>query len=326
MGRKKVDAASREVEGLEREEALEKDKLMTRLLTLASRENRYATSITEMLKKQKDFYHHAAKMAEAQLEMMEKTLRTIPHRPVFEETIEDHLRFSKRQIAAPISLSVSQIRRYGMHEEGIFRIAPAKIKLNKLKAFIDAGLPLEEALVDADSHLYAGLLKCYLRELPIPLLGRFYTRWIEAAGAFSGNQISTGVQKVKSILREMEVKVSDQSRENEEDVKKSVVMNIQYVFKFLRELLAHSQETKMDIHNIGIVFGPNLLWQTNTANNSLPTSGTGPGSIAASQTGVDSMTTLVRGIVENYDAIFERDMEWDTSFDDMEEKIEALKR
>ena len=28
--RKKVDAASREVEGLEREEALEKDKLMTR--------------------------------------------------------------------------------------------------------------------------------------------------------------------------------------------------------------------------------------------------------------------------------------------------------
>ena len=51
-----------------------------RLLTLASRENRYATSITEMLKKQKDFYHHAAKMAETQLEMMEKTLRTTPHR------------------------------------------------------------------------------------------------------------------------------------------------------------------------------------------------------------------------------------------------------
>ena len=105
------------------------------------------------------------------------------------------------------------------------------------------------------------------------LLYFLFCRWIEAAGAFSGNQISTGVQKVKSILREMEVKVSDQSRENEEDVKKSVVMNIQYVFKFLRELLAHSQETKMDIHNIGIVFGPNLLWQTNTANNSLPTSG-----------------------------------------------------
>ena len=35
-----------------------------------------------------------------------------------------------------------------MHEEGIFRITCAKIKLNKLKAFIDAGLPLEEALVD----------------------------------------------------------------------------------------------------------------------------------------------------------------------------------
>ena len=33
-----------------------------------------------MLKKQRDFYHHAAEMAQTQLEMMEKTLRTTPHR------------------------------------------------------------------------------------------------------------------------------------------------------------------------------------------------------------------------------------------------------
>ena len=86
------------------------------------------------------------------------------------------VKYAEIIIITDLSIAIFQIRRYGMHEEGIFRIAPAKIKLNKLKAFIDAGLPLEEALVDADSHLYAGLLKCYLRELPIPLLGRFYTR------------------------------------------------------------------------------------------------------------------------------------------------------
>ena len=50
------------------------------------------------------------------------------------------------------------------------------IKLNKLKAFMDYNLPVEEALVDADSHLYSGLLKCYLRELPVPLLGKCYAK------------------------------------------------------------------------------------------------------------------------------------------------------
>ena len=95
---------------------------------------------------------------------------------MFGEKIEDHLRFSGRQIAAPISLAVSQIRKNGMNEEGLFRLSPQLVKFNKLKAFLDSNLPLEEALVDADSHLYAGLLKGYLRDLPVPLLGKAYAR------------------------------------------------------------------------------------------------------------------------------------------------------
>ena len=75
-----------------------------------------------------------------------------------------------------------------------------------------------------------------------------------------------------------------------------------------------------------MILGGPILFEDQRVSRMNIVSGTGPGSIAASQTGVDSMTTLVRGMVENYDAIFERDMDWDTSFDDMEEKIEALKR
>ena len=95
---------------------------------------------------------------------------------MFGERIEDHLKFSGRQIAVPIALAVSQIRKNGMSEEGRFRIACRKVKINKLKAFLDSNLPLEEALLEADSHLYAGLLKGYLRDLPIPLLGKACTR------------------------------------------------------------------------------------------------------------------------------------------------------
>ena len=45
----------------------------------------------------------------------------------------------------------------------------------------------------------------------------------------------------------------------------AIIRNIQYVFKFFLELLDKSEQTKMDIHNIGIVLGPNLLWPTNNS-------------------------------------------------------------
>ena len=79
---KKTDQCYRDLENLEKEVALEKDRVTTKLLTLSSRENRYATSITEMLRKQRDFYHKALSMADAQLDVMEKTLNMTPYRLV----------------------------------------------------------------------------------------------------------------------------------------------------------------------------------------------------------------------------------------------------
>ena len=79
---KKTDQSSRDLETLEKDVAIEKDRVTTKLLTLSSRENRYATSITEMLRKQRHFYREALSMADAQLEVMEKTLNRTPYRSV----------------------------------------------------------------------------------------------------------------------------------------------------------------------------------------------------------------------------------------------------
>jgi len=281
--------------------ALEKDRVTTKLLTLGSRENRYARSITEMLRKQKEFYKQAFEMADTILNQMERTLKDTPYRPVFGEAIEDHLRFSGRTIAAPISLAVAQIRKNGMNEEGLFRLCPQAIKLNKLKAFMDYNLPVEEALVDADSHLYSGLLKCYLRELPVPLLGKCYAKW-EQAALKSARDRQAGIREIRQILRD--------------EVEQSVQLNIQYVFKFFKELLTKSKETKMDIHNIGIVLGPNLLWQTE---------GAGHGDIRTHPGSIDNKIILVKAFMENYDKIFDKDIDWCRDFEDMDSKIAEFK-
>lgn len=70
---------------------------------------------------------------------------------------------------------------YHMNEEGLFRISGSSSKIKKLKNAFDAGIVnIEEYYRDA--HTIAGVLKCYLRELPEPLLTfELYEEWINAS-------------------------------------------------------------------------------------------------------------------------------------------------
>ena len=53
----------------------------------------------------------------------------------------------------------------GLNDEGLFRISPKQIKLEKMKAHIDSQHfeDLGDLLADSDAHLHSALLKCYLR-------------------------------------------------------------------------------------------------------------------------------------------------------------------
>ena len=54
----------------------------------------------------------------------------------------------------------------GLTDEGLFRISPKQIKLEKMKAHIDSQHleDLVDLLADSDAHLHSALLKCYLRQ------------------------------------------------------------------------------------------------------------------------------------------------------------------
>ena len=94
-----------DVECISKELSLEQDKLTSTLLTLVSKENRYATSILELMRIKKQFYANAFNTISVELPYIERILQETQVRPVFGEPLEDHLSATGRTIAFPIALS-----------------------------------------------------------------------------------------------------------------------------------------------------------------------------------------------------------------------------
>ena len=111
-----------------------------------SRENRYAESILKLLSIKKQFYANALNMITERLPTIEKMLQDTTSRPVFGEDIIDHLRTTGRKIAFPIGISTSFLRKSGLTDEGLFRLSTQQVKLDKLKAHLDANLPFDHLL------------------------------------------------------------------------------------------------------------------------------------------------------------------------------------
>ena len=224
------------------------DKTNAQIRMLLCRENQYAFSIVEILKRQRQLYEDAQKLTDEYLKKVEEELRNTEDRPVFGEDLSDHLRTSKRKIALPIALAVTYLREKGLNDEGLFRISTQQLKIDKFKARVDSKEDPEEFLKSDDVHFFASMLKCYLRELPLPLLGssrngsEFYKRWIHVP------QLPTKddkITKIRYILKELNDDVHS---------------NIQFLFEFLADLTKKSDRNKMTPSNLAIVIGPSVLW------------------------------------------------------------------
>ena len=162
------------------------------------------------------------------------------------------------------------------------RISPKQIKLDKVKAQLDSNIPLTAGLIaDSDAHLFSSLLKCYLRELPVPFLGSkdpmVYKKWLDASRLPTNER----TQEIRNIIQLLP---------------KEIVLNIQYLVKFLSELSTKSKETKMTPHNIAICLGPTLLWNDRTSLNE--------------QGNVEHIIAVVAALIEAYNEIFPIDFPW----------------
>lgn len=135
-----------EKETINKEVDFDQDKLCSKLLSLVSRENRYAASVLELMKIKQRFYENAYNTISAELPNLEGMLQETTMRPIFGEDLDDHLKASNRKIAKPIALSIMSLLDGGLTDEGLFRIPTKQIKLDKVKSFMDTNMPLKHVL------------------------------------------------------------------------------------------------------------------------------------------------------------------------------------
>ncbi|XP_023148512.1 SH3 domain-binding protein 1 [Amphiprion ocellaris] len=239
--REEVEEAWRKLESI-------KDQYSADLYHFATKEDDYANYFIRLLELQAEYHKSSHEFLDKNIsELKENHSQKGPplsgsNRKVYGEPLLSHLTESEKEIAAPIQECIHMLLRTGMREEGLFRLAAAASVVKRLKSCLDQGT-VDHSEFSMDPHAVAGALKCYLRELPEPLMTfELYSDWFKAAGE----------KDMQEKLEQFRVLLKKLPPEN--------YNNLRYLVQFLSLLSEHQAVNKMTPSNIAIVLGPNLLW------------------------------------------------------------------
>ncbi|XP_067285236.1 SH3 domain-binding protein 1 isoform X2 [Pseudorasbora parva] len=225
-----------------------KDQYSADLYHFATKEDEYASYFIRLLELQAEYHKASHDFLERNItELKESHSHTEPQmssseNKVFGAPLLSHLQSCGKMIAVPIEECVSMLLRTGLREEGLFRLAAAASVVKKLKSCLDSGT-VDQNEFRTDPHAVAGALKCYLRELPEPLMTfELYDDWFKAAGE---KETDDKLKQLRTVLQKL-------PNEN--------YNNLRYLVQFLSHLSEQRAINRMTPSNIAIVLGPNLLW------------------------------------------------------------------
>ena len=146
----------------------------------------------EYLKLQRKYHKQALKRLDILIPGAKESLVNYNKKPVFGCALAEYVNNYNSSTPGPrndlqlspviYKLINSMCRQNAFAEEGIFRIAGSRIKMNCLMYAINAGyLDCLDTTNDFDVHCLAGVLKQYIRELPDSILcNELYEHWIAA--------------------------------------------------------------------------------------------------------------------------------------------------
>uniref|UniRef100_A0A1A8IS01 SH3-domain binding protein 1 n=1 Tax=Nothobranchius kuhntae TaxID=321403 RepID=A0A1A8IS01_NOTKU len=225
-----------------------KDQYSADLYHFATKENDYANYFIRFLELQAEYHKNSHDFLDKTIsELKENHSQNEPalslsNQKVYGEPLLSHLSQSSREIAAPIQECIQMLLETGMREEGLFRLAAAATVVKRLKICLDQGT-VDHSEFSMDPHAVAGALKCYLRELPEPLMTfELYNDWFKAAGE---KDLTEKLEKFRDLLQKLPPDNYN---------------NLRYLIQFLSLLSEQQAVNKMTPSNIAIVLGPNLLW------------------------------------------------------------------
>lgn len=172
---------------------------------------------------------------------------------VFNVAIEDICRRDGVEIPSIISRCVEEVERRGIEEVGIYRVSGSIADLNRLRRKFDVK-PSSCALHDVDIHCITGLLKSFLRQLPVSLFTeKLYQDFINAFYS-----LGTGVVDAA----EADLTVDDRGRTLVTLFSRLPRVNqtiLTYLFEHLLHISNKEAQNKMSLKNLATVFGPTIV-------------------------------------------------------------------
>ncbi|KAI9280785.1 Rho GTPase activation protein [Sporodiniella umbellata] len=144
------------------------------------------------------------------------------------------------------------IRKHGIEKEGLFRKSPSSEELRTAKKAFNQGEKVDLSKYDVD--VSAALLKVFIREIPKPLINMAFSDHMGTLPDASICSKAT-LDKVKEELTKY---YSD---------KRMYYNLLNYLCKFLKEVSDHSNINRMNVHNLSVVFTPNIVRTEETASN-----------------------------------------------------------
>ncbi|XP_026725108.1 rho GTPase-activating protein 92B-like isoform X2 [Trichoplusia ni] len=240
----KFNAAREELEDVGIRVEAARDALAADMFALVAKEAQLAHTLLQYIKLQRAYHESALHSLQDTVPELERFINDSSTKPVFGYPLEEHLRVTSRTIAFPIELCVCTLHELALNEEGLFRIAGGSSKVRRMKLSLDAGLfnvPLPRDY--RDMHVVASVLKCYLRELPEPILTyRLYETFVNASRQPTEQTRLNALWEAIHLLPEANFQ------------------NLRYLIKFLSALTQNQSTNKMTPSNLAIVIAPNLLW------------------------------------------------------------------
>lgn len=173
---------------------------------------------------------------------------------IFNIPFEDVCRREGVQVPSIISRCVEEVERRGMDEVGIYRLSGSITDLNRLRQKFDAK-PASCVLHEVDINCITGLLKSFLRQLPVSLFtDKLYEDFVGAFYSLGSGTIEASIEAdiaTNNGVRKMVTLFSDLPKVNQS--------TLVYLFEHLIRVSRQEAQNKMSLHNLATVFGPTMM-------------------------------------------------------------------
>ncbi|VUZ40164.1 unnamed protein product [Hymenolepis diminuta] len=243
-------------EDLEAESQLLKEKALRELFNFETMSTlECSQALVEMVEISAAYHRTCATILDELAPLLRAELDEQCPLPVYGRSLETHLVVTHAKIAYPLKICIRVLNTdAALCEEGLFRIAGSKTKVDTLKSALNS-LRAESIIDQYDYYVIADAMKQYLRSLPQPLLTTHLLN--EWAGALQIKDKSVQILRLQQIARKMPLEYE---------------RNCGYLFRYLFRLIERTEQNRMTPASLAIIFGPSLLNASYSFNSSSPNS------------------------------------------------------